>query len=176
MRVLVTTLAVGLMGGLLLTACATRPQVAHEGDLTPLKGQAVLSASVYHSSLATPAGSDAALTKTIEAGVESRLSKQGTVAAGVLPPRYLLQVAVGISPAEVGISPAVGAQVAVTPWRSAPTKRHFWNRRGPVHTATLSVLDLSTGKVVAWSTVRTSSADSVDIADRLVAALAPAKA
>lgn len=171
MRVLVTILAAGL----LLSACATRPQVAHEGALPPLKGQVIMPASVYRADVEAPASADAALAKTIEAGVASRMAKQGTIEAGILAPRYLLQVAVAAAPAEVGISTAAGPQVGVAPWRSAPTKLHFWNRRGPVRTATLSVLDLSTGKVVALSTVRTSSADAVDIADRLVAALAPAK-
>jgi hypothetical protein len=44
-----------------------------------------------------------------------------------------------------------------------------------VRTATLAVLDLSSGKVAAWATVRASSDDPVDLADRLVAALTPAK-
>ena len=171
MRVLVTTLAAGL----LLTACATRPQVAHEGDLSPLKGQVILSAGAYHASDATPKGADSALAKAIEAHVQDAVLKQGSVGAGILGPRYLLQVAVGTSPAEVGVSPAVGPQVAVTTWRSAPTKRHFWNRRGPMRTATLSVLDLKTGKVVAWSSVRASSGSANGLADRLVAALVPAK-
>jgi transposase InsO family protein len=172
MRVLVTTLACGL----LLGACATRPQVAHEGNLSPLKGQVVMAATTYQSSQATPTGADATLAKAVEVGVESRLLKQDSVGAGVLAPRYLLRVAVATSPMAVGISAAAGPQVGVAPWRGAPVKRHFWNRRGPVRTATLSVLDLSTGQVVAWSTVRTSSASADDLADRLVAALSPTKA
>lgn len=171
MRVLLTTLAAGLA----LSACATRPQVAYEGDLSPLKGQVVMAASVYRASPAIPSGADAALAKTVEGGVERRLAKQGTVDAGVLAPRYLLQVAVATSQGEVGMSTGVGPQVGVAPWRGAPVKRHFWNRRGPVRTATLSVLDLSSGKVVAWSSVRAAGADADDLADRLVAALGGAK-
>jgi hypothetical protein len=37
------------------------------------------------------------------------------------------------------------------------------------------VLDLSSGKVVAWATVRASSDDPIDLADRLVAVLKPAQ-
>ena len=160
-----------LVASLLLSACATRPQVAHEGDLTVLKGQAVAA----DGDAAAPTGADAILAKSIEARVISRMSETGTVQSGALPLRYRLQVAVGTSPAAVGISTAVGPQVAVAPWRSAPTKLRPWSRRGPVRTATLAVLDLSSGKVAAWATVRTSNDDPVDLADRLVAALTPAK-
>jgi len=172
MRVLLMTLAAGLA----LSGCATRPQVAHEGDLSPLKGQAVMSASAYRASQAAPTGTDAALAKTVEAGVARRLARQGTIDAGVVAPRYLLQVAVATSPGEVGMSTGVGPQVGVAPWRGAPVKRHFWNRRGPVRTATLSVLDLSSGKVVAWSSVRAAGANAEDLANRLVAALGETKA
>jgi transposase InsO family protein len=162
MRVLVTT----LLAGLTLTACATRPQVAHEGDLTGLKGQVV----VAEAGPAAPTGADAALAKAIEARVASQ------VGAGVgASARYRLQVAVATSPAQVGASTGVGPQVGVAPWRSAPTKLHFWNRHGPVRTASLAVLDLSTGKVTAWASVRSSSTDAADLADRLLAALGPAR-
>jgi hypothetical protein len=167
MRVLVTT----LVAGLLLGACATPPQLAHEGDLTGLRGQAVLA----EAGPASPAGDDAALAKAIEARVTRRVGEIGAVQPGVLPSRYRLQVAVGTSPAQVGISTAVGPQVGVAPWRSAPTRLRPWSRRGPVRTATLAVLDLSSGKVAAWATVRASSTDPVDLADRLVAALSSAK-
>jgi hypothetical protein len=167
MRILSTT----LVAGLLLSACATPPQVAHEGDLTVLNGQ-VASADA---GAAAPTGADAVLAKAIEARVASRVGEAGAVQPGVLPARYRLQVAVGISPAGVGVSTAVGPQVGVAPWRSAPTKLYPWSRRGPVRTAALAVLDLSTGKVAAWATVRTSSDDPADLADRLVAALQPAK-
>jgi hypothetical protein len=167
MRVLSTT----LVASLLLSACAMRPQMAHEGDLTLLKGQAV----AVDGGAAAPTGVDAALARSIGARVISRMSEVGAISPGALPARYRLQVAVATSPAEVGISPAVGPQVGVAPWRSAPTKLRPWSRRGPVRTATLAVLDLSSGKVAAWATVRASSDDPVDLADRLVAALTPAK-
>lgn len=172
MRVVVTT----LVASLALAACATRPQVAHEGELSPLKGQAILSAGAAQPSPATPTGPDAALAKAVESKVESRLLKQGSVGAGALKPRYLLQVAVATAPSEVGISTGVGPRVGVAPWRGAPVKRHFWNRRGPVRTTTLSVLDLSSGKVVAWASVRAIGVDPTDLADRLVTALGATKA
>lgn len=167
MRVLPAT----LVASLLLSACATRPQVAHEGDLTVLKGQVVTA----DGGAAAPMGADAALAKSIEARVISRMSEVGAVQPGAAPARYRLQVAVASSPAVVGISAAVGPQVGVSPWRSAPTKLRPWSRRGPVRTATLAVLDLSNGKVAAWATVRASSDDPADLADRLVAALKPVK-
>ena len=167
MRVLVTTLVAGLM----LSACATRPQVAHEGALSPLTHQAV----AVQTDPAAPTGLDATLAQAVQARVYSRVLALGSVEPGPLGPRYRLRVAVATSPGEVGVSTGVGPQVGVAPWRGAPVKRHFWNRRGPVRTATLSVLDLASGRVVAWSTVRTQSADAVDVADRLVAALSAAK-
>lgn len=167
MRVLVTT----LMAGLLLAACATRPQVAHEGGLSPMLRQAV---AIDSGSSSTDA--DARLAHAIQAGVHERVLALGAVEPGVLGPRYRLQVAVATSPGEVGVSTGVGPQVGIAPWRAAPVKRRFWNRRGPVRTATLSVLDLSSGKVVAWSSVRAASTDAEDLADRLVAALNEAKA
>ncbi|CAN5387509.1 hypothetical protein BH10PSE3_BH10PSE3_06330 [soil metagenome] len=167
MRVLTTIFVVGLT----LTACATRPQVAHEGALSGLTRQAV----AIETGAASPIGPDAILAKAIQSRVHGQVLAMGSVEPGALGPRYRLQVAVATSPGKVGISTGVGPQVGVAPWRGAPIKRHFWNRRGPVRTATLSVLDLSNGKVVAWSTVRTSSADANDLADRLVAALSDAK-
>lgn len=160
-----------LVASLLLSACATRPQVAHEGDLTMLKGQVVAA----DGDLAAPTGADAVLAKSIEARVVSRISELGAVQPDAPRVRYRLQVAVATSPAVVGVSTAVGSQVGVAPWRSAPTKFRPWSHRGPVRTATLAVLDLSSGKVAAWAAVRTSSSDPVDLADRLVAALRPAK-
>ncbi len=168
MRVLLTT----LVAGLLLGACATRPQATHEGALPPLTHQAVTA----DGGLATPAGADAELTRAIQARVYGRVLEMGSVQPGPLGPRYRLQVALATSPGEVGISTGAGPQVGVAPWRAAPVKRHVWNRRGPVRTATLSVLDLASGRIVAWAAVRSASADPVDLADRLVAALTPTKA
>ena len=168
MRVLMTTLVAGLM----LSACATRPQVAHEGGLSALAQQAV---TVQTDPLA-PTGSDAALAKAIQTRVYSQVLALGAIEPQGPGARYRLQVVVATSPGEVGISTGVGPQVGIAPWRGAPVKRHFWNRRGSVRTATLSVLDLTSGKIVAWSSVRASSADADDLADRLVTALSAAKA
>lgn len=167
MRILATT----LVAGLLLGACATPPRLAHEGDLSALKGRAVLA----EGGPASPVGPDAALAQAIEARVVSRVLAMGAVEPGALSPRYRLQVAVATSPAAVGISTAAGPQVAVSPWRSAPARLRPWSQRGPVRTVTLAVLDLATGKVIAWATVRSAGADPVDLADRLIAALTPAK-
>lgn len=166
-------LSMTLVAGLLLGACATPPQVAHEGDLGVLAGQAV--ATPTWGQAAGPSDPDQALVQAIQARLASRIGEAGAVRPGPMPARYRLQVTVGTSPAEVGISTAVGSQVGVTSWRSAPTRLRPWSRRGPVRTATLAVLDLSSGKVAAWATVRTASDDPVDLADRLVAALKPAQ-
>ena len=163
MRVLPAT----LVASLLLSACATRPQIAHEGDLTMLRGQAVAA----EEGVAAPAGADAALARSIEARVIGRMSELGAVQPGAQPARYRLQVAVATSPAVVGISTGVGPQVGVAPWRSAPTKLRPWSRRGPVRTATLAVLDLSNGEIAVWATVRTSSRDPAKLAEALVEAL-----
>lgn len=168
MRVVVMNLVAGLAAGAMLSACATRTQVAHEGDLSPLKGQPML----VETGSSETAGADAALAKAIETRVQDRA---GAVGAGAAAPRYRLQVAVATSPTQVGITTAVGPQVGVSPWRSGPDKLHFWTRRGPVRTATLAVLDLSTGKVTAWAAVRSSSSDAAVLADQLVAALTPTK-
>jgi hypothetical protein len=158
-----------LVAGLLLGACATPPQVAHEGDLTVLAGQGVATPT----SQVASSDADQPLVQAIQARAASRIAEVGAVPSGSVPARYRLQVTVGTSPAEVGISTADGSQVGVAPWRSAPTRLRPWSRRGPVRTAALAVLDLSSGKVVAWATVRTASDDPVDLADRLVAALKP---
>jgi hypothetical protein len=162
-----------LVAALLLGGCATPPQVAHEGDLAVLAGQAIATPTWAQ---AAPSDADQALVQAIQARLASRIGEVGAVQPGPMPARYRLQVTVGTSPAGVGISTAVGSQVGVAPWRSAPTRLRPWSRRGPVRTATLAVLDLSSGKVAAWATVRTSSDDPVDLADRLVAALKPAQA
>jgi hypothetical protein len=166
MRLLLTCLAASL----LLGACAVPPKSLHEGDLTSLKGQVALA------EVGTVAPADATLAKAIAARVQERVLSQGAISPGGLGPRYRLEVAVGTSPTPVGITTAAGAEVGVAPWRSAPTKLRPWSRRGPVRTATLSVLDLTTGKVIAWASVRASSNDPNDLADGLVAALGAAKA
>lgn len=160
-----------LVASLLLSACATRPQVAHEGDLSVLNGQGVTAAG----GVAALTGGDAALASSIEARVLSRMGEVGAVQPGASPAGYRLQVAVGTAPVTVGISTAAGPQAGVS-WRSAPTRLRPWSRRGPVRTVTLAVLDLSSGKIAAWASVRTSSGDPDDLAELLVAALKPAKA
>lgn len=157
-----------LVASLTLAGCATRPQVAHEGVLpTPLNAVAALGG------VATP--TDKALAKAVEARVMAGLRAKGAIDAGDAKPNYLIQVSVATSDPAIGVSAAAGPKAEVA-WRSAPTKLHFWNRRGPVHTATLVVIDASTGQPTAWATVRASNADATDLADRLLAAVsAPAK-
>ena len=156
-----------VVASLMLAGCATRPQVAHEGVLpAPLGGVAV------QGGMATPA--DAALVKAVQARVMAGLEDKGAVEAGAAKPDYLVQVTVATSDPAVGVSTAVGPLTADAPWRSAPTKLHFWNRRGPVHTATLVLIEVATGKPAAWATVRSSSADANDLADRLLAAVSAA--
>ena len=157
-----------LVAGFLLGACATPNQVAHEGDLAMLTGDFVAAAD---GGLGAPAGAEAALAKSIEARVVARIGELGAAGPGPRPARYRLQVAVATSPGPVGITTAIGPRVGVAPWRKEPTKLWPWSRRGPVRTATLTVLDLSNGKVAAWAVLRTSSGDPEDLADRLVAAL-----
>ena len=157
---------------LVLAGCATPPRLAHEGVLPALAGQ-TLSAPA---SQAAPTGTDAALAKAIEVQVMRRLVAGGADASGARMPAYLVQVAVGTSEPAVGVSSAAGPLAAQAPWRSAPTRLHPWSRRGPVRVATLVVLDVATGKPTGWATVRSSSIDATDLAERLVAALSPAPA
>lgn len=153
-----------LAAGLTLAGCATRPQVAHEGVLpTPLGTVAVQGGP------ATPA--DAALARAIEARVTAGLAEKGAARADASKPDYLVQVSVATSDPAVGVSTAVGPQAADAPWRTAPTRLRFWNRRAPVHTATLVLIEVATGKPTAWATVRSPSADAQDLADRLLAAV-----
>ncbi len=168
MRILVTTLAAGL----LLAACATAPRLAHEGDLAPLKGKTLVA---QVSQAGPPAGSaDSTLTKALEGQLLTRLAAGGADISGGKAPAYLMQLAIGTSVQPVGISTATGLKVATSPWRSAPTKPHWWNRRGPARTTTLVILDTATGKPAAWATVRGASTDPVVLADQLMKALTPA--
>lgn len=162
MRIAMTVLAASLT----LAGCATRPQVAHEGALpAPLGSVAV------QGGLATPA--DAALAQAVEARVMAGLAEKGAVEAGATRPDYLVQVSVATSDPAVGVSTAVGP-TADAPWRSAPTRLRFWNRRAPVHTATLVLIEVATGRPTVWATVRSPSADAKDLADRLLAAVSAA--
>jgi hypothetical protein len=122
--------------------------------------------------LATPA--DTALAQAIKARVTAGLAEKGATPAGADKPDYLVQVSVATSDPAVGVSTVVGPLMADAPWRSAPTKLRFWNRRAPVHTATLVLIEVATGRPTAWATVRSPSADADDLADRLLAAVSAA--
>jgi hypothetical protein len=162
----VRNLVITLTATLAITGCATAPTVARDGDLAVLKGKSL--ATLNGSS----APSDAALAKSIEAGVLKGLAANGVDVSSGKPPAYLLQVGVGVSAPTVGISNVAGPSVKETAWRSAPTKRHFWQRRGQAHTATAVVLDVATGKPMAWASVRADRDDPELMAQRLVQALA----
>jgi len=162
-------LAFGLWAAVALSGCTTAPGIVREGDLSALKGQGLASLEGHS------AGTDGALAAAIQAGVLKRLAANGAEVSGGKPPAYLLQVGVGVSAPAVGVSDVAGPSFKDTAWRSAPTKRHFWRRRGPAQTATAVVLDVTTGKPAAWATVRADGADAETTADRLVRALvAPA--
>lgn len=163
MRILVFSLAAATA----LSGCATAPTVVRDGSLAALRGQSL---AALNGQSAPPA--DAAQASEIQAGVLKRLAAAGADVSGGKPPAYLLQVGVGVSAPAVGVSGVAGPSFKETDWRSAPTRRHFWNRRGPAHTATAVVLDVSTGKPAAWATVRADGADAEVTADRLVKALA----
>ena len=151
-----------------LSACATAPVVVREGDGSALKGKALAALS------GTASPTDAALARSVEAGVLRRLGASGADVSGGTPPAYLLQVGVGVSAPAVGISAQPGASIQETDWRSAPTRRHVWSRRAPPLTATAVVLDVATGKPAAWASVRADRADPELLADHLARALAAA--
>ncbi len=161
-------LVITLTATLAITGCATAPTVARDGNLAVLKGKSLATLS------GSSAPSDAALAKSIEAGVLKGLAANGAEVSSGAPPAYLLQVGVGVSAPTVGISNVAGPSVKETAWRSAPTKRHFWQRRGQAHTATAVVLDVATGKPTAWASVRADRDDPELMAQRLVQALAGA--
>jgi hypothetical protein len=163
-RIMVIALAALTLGG-----CATAPTVAREGNLAVLRGQSLAPLS------GASAPTDAALAAAIQAGVLKRLAANGADVSGARPAAYLLQVGVGVSASAVGVSNMAGPTIKETAWRSAPTRLYFWSRRGPAHSATAVVLDVATGKPVAWATVRDGRADADALAERLVQALsAPA--
>lgn len=162
MRILVFSLGAALV----LSGCATAPSIVCEGDLSALRGRSLASLE------GQSAAADGALAAAIQTSVLKRLAANGADVSGGKPPAYLLQVGVGVSAPAVGVSGVAGPSFKETAWRSAPTKRHFWNRRGPAQTVTAVVLDVSTGKPAAWATVRADGADAETTADRLVRALA----
>jgi len=164
LRNLVITLAATLA----VSGCATAPTIARDGGIAALKGQSMRALSDQLSA------TDPALVKAIESGVLKGLAANGADVSSGKPPAYLLQIGVGVSAPTVGISNVAGASVKDTAWRSAPTKRHWWNRRGQAHTATAVVLEVATGKPAAWASVRADRDDPELMAQRLVQALAAA--
>lgn len=162
MRNLVITLAATLVLG----GCATTPTVTRDGGIAMLKGKALAPLGDQLSA------TDPALVKAIESGVLQGLAANGADVSSGKPPAYLLQVGVGVSAPKVGISNIAGPSAKDTAWRSAPTKRHFWQRRGQAHTVTAVVLNVATGKPEAWATVRADRVDPAMMSQRLVQALA----
>ncbi|MBO9708551.1 MAG: hypothetical protein J7521_10085 [Caulobacter sp.] len=163
MRILITTLlAAAMLGG-----CAAAPRLAHEGSLDDLRGQPV----GLQAGQASPA--DADLATAVGAAVLDRLQTSGA-APGAVSPRYLVQVTIASAPAGVGVSVAAGPQVTQG-WRGEPVKLRPWNKRAPLDTATLVVLDAASGRTIAWSSVRAQGRKAPELADLLVAALAEPK-
>lgn len=155
--ILTATLAIG--------GCATTPTVTRDGGVAMLKGKSLAALGDQLSA------TEPALVKAIESGVLQGLAAHGADVSGGKPPAYLLQIGVGVSDPKVGISNVAGASAKDTAWRSAPTKRHFWQRRGQAHTVTAVVLNVATGKPEAWATVRADRADPALMSARLVQAL-----
>lgn len=162
----VRILAITMATALTLGGCATAPAVVREGDLAALRGKSLAPLS------GQAAPTNAVLARAIEAGVLKRLGAGGADISGGKPPAYLLQVGVGTSAPALGVSKVAGPSVKETAWRSAPTKRHFWQRGGPAQTATAVILDVSTGKPAAWASVRVGRGDAEAMADQLALALA----
>lgn len=164
-RIDVRNLVITLTATLAISGCATAPTVARDGGIAVLKGKSVLALSDQLSA------TDPALVKSIEAGVLKGLAANGADVSSGKPPAYLLQIGVGVSAPTVGISNVAGPSVKDTAWRSAPTRRHWWQRRSQAHTATAVVLDVATGKPAAWASVRADRDDPELMAERLVQAL-----
>jgi hypothetical protein len=137
----VRNLVITLATTLAISGCATAPTVARDGNLAMLKGKSLAPLS------SQSAPSDAALAKSIEAGVLKGLAANGADVSSGKPPAYLLQVGVGVSAPTVGISSAAGPSVKETAWRSKPA---------------------------AWASVRADRDDPELMAQRLVQALAGA--
>lgn len=165
-RIDVRNLVITLTATLAISGCATAPTVARDGGIAVLKGKSVVALSDQLSA------TDPALVKAIEGGVLKGLAANGADVSSGKPPAYLLQVGIGVSAPTVGISNIAGPSVKEIAWRSAPTKRHWWQRRGQAHTATAVVLDVATGKPAAWASVRADRDDPELMAQRLVQALA----
>lgn len=114
---------------------------------------------------------DAALAGSVQAGVLKRLAAEGIDVAGREPPAYLLQVGIGHSAPAVGISNLAGPSLKETAWRSAPSRPGFWRHRGVSQTATAVVIDVASGRPVAWATVRSDDTNADVTAERLARAL-----
>lgn len=148
---------------LTLSACATPRAVGH-GDVTGLKGAPL-------AAWTSPVdGQDAAFAKAVQTEALARLGGR----AAPDPPAYLVQVGVALAPPGVGVSSGAGTLDAQG-WRSRPPKSRPWNRKSPIRTVTLAVIDARDGKTVAWSSIRMRKGEPSAVADLLVAALRPVR-
>jgi len=153
-----------LLGGACLTllaACAS-PRAVGQGDVTGLKGLAPY---------ASPAdGADPVFAKAVQARAIEALGGRGDG-----KPSYLVQVGVAMAPPALGVSSAAGT-LDDKAWRSAaerPSWRRPWQGEEPTRVVTLAVVETSTGKTVAWSSIRVRKDEATVVADRLIAALRP---
>jgi hypothetical protein len=162
----VRNLVITLATTLAISGCATAPTVARDGNLAMLKGKSLAPLS------SQSAPGDAALAKSIEAGVLKGLAANGADVSSGKPPAYLLQVGVGVSAPTVGISNVRRTfgerdRLAQRADQASPSG----SVRGQAHTATAVVLDVATGKPAAWASVRADRDDPELMAQRLVQAL-----
>lgn len=146
---------------ILLTACAS-PRALGQGDVTGLKGLAPYASAAD--------GADTAFAKAVQARAIEALGGSG---GG--QPAYLVQVGVATAPSHVGVSSAAGS-LDDKAWRSPAERQPWWRPwqpKGPARTVTLAVLEASSGKTVAWSSIRVRKGEPAAVADLLVAALKP---
>ena len=145
----------------MLGACAS-PRAVGQGDVTGLKGMAAYASAAD--------GADATFAKAVQARAIDALGGSG---GG--KPAYLVQVGVAVAPSGVGVSSAAGT-LDEKAWRSAAERRPWWRpwqADGPTRTVTLAVVEASSGKTVAWSSLRVRKEEPAAVADRLVAAVRP---
>lgn len=151
---------------ILLTGCAS-PRAMGQGDVSGLKGMAPYASAAD--------GADAAFAKAVQARAVETLGGSG---GG--KPAYLVQVGVATAPSGVGVSSAAGA-LDDKAWRSPAERRPWWRpwqAKGAARTVTLAVVEASSGKTVAWSSIRVrpshgKGGEPKAVADLLVAALKP---
>lgn len=146
---------------ILLSACAS-PKAVGQGDVTGLKGMAPYASAAD--------GGDAAFAKAVQARAIDTLG-----GAGGGKPAYLVQVGVAMAPSDVGVSSAAGI-LDDKAWRSPAERQPWWRpwqAKGPARTVTLAVVEASSGKTVAWSSIRVRKGEPTAVADLLVAALKP---